>query len=851
MISKARKRTQRPKNIGYIIIKNKNKISVILALLTIFLGTIGFVKNSNDIWFSIINSIKLFGLDFPSNPENLNWYIYIAIILVIITLTFTIALIFVKDGLERYQRYITNRNDHIAVFGLGEASVSFLNSYSKEQRKERIIIIESDPNNKKLDEYRDLGYGVLVGDSLSDTTLRRLNFKKMKYALIAMGNDGINIELAKRIIKMYKAEEIKTEIKIIVHILVPDLDTLFIQNLEDEESLENKTIDSGNSNNETAESIGVFDRLKKKVCQKQIDSTDDKAVDKKKDKEEESKFKIDIKVFSFFNEAAESLFEEHCIDGDNSKYVQSDEPFKTILIGNGQLVKSIIYQIALLSHLPEENTHKVYIVDRYATSILVEIKKHLHYSKSKFPSLKIKAVDIDKGCNEYFANNIWNKTNLVNIIIAYDNEAENLNLAIELFNRTFRSKSIEKEDEIPKIIFAVYDQLLLSEIINSNKEAFKHFYTYGNSEKVLSYKSLIEEEKDMLAQLIHSGYKGEYKPEISNNKDGNKRTVWDEGVRYLFCNKTEVDSIKTKWYNTAEYVDKLASIAQAKHIDVKLKAMGFRRRYVFENTKDSFIVSFIGSIPNQKGQLDSMKLNKIEDEHIGKSNNSCDKCIGKQISYRFDQKGRRSKADKEEQQSLIKDILFSINSNLLSAKFENERVYPLGIDDSRLEKYTEKLTLCSNIKDEYNKKLREEIELLKKETKQTNNAKEDKQNLDNEIKELSKKSKEYCLEKLKEKGVDKIDVAYFPASFDTLFEKMIRMEHNRWIAYHHLNGWEYSDVKNKVKKEHNCLVPLEDFEDDAMKKSVIYDIYSFLYLPKFLAEAGYEIEAIEDCAKKI
>ena len=48
MISKAKKRTQGPKNIGYLIIKNKNKISVILAVLTIFLGTIGFVKNSND-----------------------------------------------------------------------------------------------------------------------------------------------------------------------------------------------------------------------------------------------------------------------------------------------------------------------------------------------------------------------------------------------------------------------------------------------------------------------------------------------------------------------------------------------------------------------------------------------------------------------------------------------------------------------------------------------------------------------------------------------------------------------------------------------------------------------------------
>jgi len=800
MIVKDIKRFLQLKNIGYLIIKHKNIISVILAIISLTFGTIGFIRNSNGLWLSVLNSIKLFGLDFPTKPENLNWYIDVAIILVIITLTFTIALIFIKDGMERFQRYISFRNDHIAVFGLGEASVSFLRSYSKGHREERIVIIESDPNNKKLDEYRNLGYGVLVGDSLSESILQRLNFDKMKYALIAMGSDGLNIELAKSIIKKYKAKEIKTSIKLIVHILNPDLDTLFIQNLEDiKPDKHNINLKLSNKKEET-------------------------------DEEENSKFKIDIKTFSFFNEAAEALFEEHYIDGDSSKYMLSGETFKSILIGNGELIKSVIYQIALLSHMPEENIHEVYIVDKCATDSLMQIKKRLHYSKAKFPKLNIIAIDIDKDSNEYFTNSIWSKENIVNIIIAYDNEADNLNLAIELFNRTFKSKAVENNGRIPKIIFAIYNQLFLSMIINSNKEAFKHFYTFGNSEKVLSYTSLIEEEKDMLAQLIHSGYNGAYKHDKLNSSNM---------------------QILAKWYDTTEYADRLSNIAQAKHIDMKLKAMGFRKRYVFEKTNDSLTVSFIG------------KKSKLEDEVMSKelfkryvpannSNSSENISMENQIRYyNLNKKATKNVVKKEEQQLIIKKILLSINRDLLTKKFEKDRIPSNIIDDNQLKKYTEKMTLHSNIKKEYSDKLETEIDKLEKEFEKTKQTPEDKLKHSNAKKDACDKSEEDCLNELKGKGLDNIDAEYFPQDFDTLFEKMIRVEHNRWMAYHYLNGWEYSQIKNKAKKEHNCLIPLEDFNNDAMKKAVIYDMYSFLYLPNYLAEAGYEMIPITTKKKKI
>ena len=102
----------------------------------------------------------------------------------------------------------------------------------------------------------------------------------------------------------------------------------------------------------------------------------------------------------------------------------------------------------------------------------------------------------------------------------------------------------------------------------------------------------------------------------------------------------------------------------------------------------------------------------------------------------------------------------------------------------------------------------------------------------------------------------------FPENFNnSLFDKMIRMEHNRWNTYHILNGWEYKHYLNEktLKKQmkeiklHNCLLPIEEFritkfiDDDTLRdqeltKLIEWDIYSFMYIPNYLSEAGYILQ---------
>lgn len=102
-------------------------------------------------------------------------------------------------------------------------------------------------------------------------------------------------------------------------------------------------------------------------------------------------------------------------------------------------------------------------------------------------------------------------------------------------------------------------------------------------------------------------------------------------------------------------------------------------------------------------------------------------------------------------------------------------------------------------------------------------------------KELLEYSKE--LEKLY--SGKEFEIKYFPQKYESLFEKLIRSEHNRWRSYHYLNGWKYNTIKNKAIKEHNCLLSFSEFKDPKIKILVIYDIYSVVLIPNLLASSGF------------
>ena len=85
----------------------------------------------------------------------------------------------------------------------------------------------------------------------------------------------------------------------------------------------------------------------------------------------------------------------------------------------------------------------------------------------------------------------------------------------------------------------------------------------------------------------------------------------------------------------------------------------------------------------------------------------------------------------------------------------------------------------------------------------------------------------------------------FPDSFNKrCIDRVARSEHNRWSAFHFLNGWDYNSERNDKAKEHPYLLPLENFPD-SLKSSYQYDLASVYYIPQYLAFAGFGIEEIQ------
>ncbi|QSZ42183.1 hypothetical protein GJV85_08680 [Sulfurimonas aquatica] len=563
----------------------------------------------------------------------------------IISASFIAILIYFKDFINKQLITSISVTKHTVVFGLGEFSTALLENDMHSQEN-KYIIFEKNMQNEKIEHFRKSGMGVVEGDVFDEEQLSKLNFDTMDYAVIALGNDRLNVELATLIMDYYATKEIKSPIKLVVHIINQDLNAVFHQNIV------------ATSNKES---------------------------------------QIDIQTFSFYEAAADTFFSENYVDGQTNEIIESSEGYNIAIVGDGELALNMIYQIAKLAHLPNENKLTIHLVDKNADVFRKKVIKR--YSGIEHV-LALEVVAKSSETIEFYDNeDLWFTNNLTHAVVCYDDEEKNIQIAIDLFNKTYIA---DAHDMKTRVSFAIFNAYKMSNKINVNKEAFKQFFTFGNVKEICTRENLLDEKNDLLSKLVHNAYADNYKP----------MDIHD-------LNDIEVlKKIHDKWYDSSKLSDKLSSKAQSKHIPMKLKALG----------------------------LQQVKSQKSQNE------------------------------------------LLMINRAILDATLKQDR-NSLNLDNERLQNYSHQLPKLWG-------------------------SEEDK---------------------------NSIDIMYFPQEYKTMFEKLIRAEHNRWNAFHYLNGWKYKEVKSKPKKEHDCLLPLKEFKKKELQLTILYDMYAILYIPNYLANAGYEI----------
>ncbi|NPA27476.1 MAG: hypothetical protein GXN91_00295, partial [Epsilonproteobacteria bacterium] len=371
----------------------------------------------------------------------------------------------------------------------------------------------------------------------------------------------------------------------------------------------------------------------------------------------------DIIIYSLEDILIKDMFKNHTILGNFEDLISTNKAYNIAIVGDSLLAIGLIYHIAILSNLPNENRLNLYLINKDATKFLDRVKKQFS-NIERIGHLNLIAYELDSNSLSFYKDMIWKKENLTNIFIVDDDESKNLDIAINLQDTTYPLESA-KDKLKTKIIFAIYNDLGISQKIDKNQGVFRSFYTFANLKKVINSKNIIDEELDLIAKLIHFSYLGE--KEIDKEK------------------------LNQKWLEL-DFFKRDSNRAQALHIDIKLLALGLKKQ-------------------------------------------------------------KSSKPLKE---------LLTINQKIFK-------------------------------------------ETIK----------------------IEEKDKE------------------FPKEFNTLLSKLARAEHNRWSAFHYLNGWDYCKSRDDKAKRHNCLLPFSRFTTKEQKETYRYDIDSIQNIPIYLAHAGYEIKREE------
>jgi hypothetical protein len=165
------------------------------------LGYIGFWKffaakgEPRTFWDLSYLTLQLFTLESGSVAGDLCWELetarFLAPVAALYTAVQALALLFN----EQYRRLrLRFYRDHVVICGLGRRGLLLAREFCR--RGHRVVVIEQDADNDRVEQCRDLGAVVLIGDATDSQTLEGARTPSARYLLAVCGDDGVNTEIA-------------------------------------------------------------------------------------------------------------------------------------------------------------------------------------------------------------------------------------------------------------------------------------------------------------------------------------------------------------------------------------------------------------------------------------------------------------------------------------------------------------------------------------------------------------------------------------------------------------------------------------------------------------------------------
>lgn len=423
-------------NILSLISKKGGFTFMVLALVSVFLGVIGYSELSNSSLLSFKSMLDAFALSFGDLPDNYNNLIFLSKIFWITSFASAAITVILKDWLYNRLLKHTIKNRYTAILG------NYMNNLQVDINRTLIL-----NNNKDIftEPLKENGYK--IKDLSNNEMINEINITNMDKCLVNTGIDKENINLAFKIINLYKEKNCTHPLRLIIRIEDNELKYLFM-------------------NNYLIKSIHHFE----------------------------------IKTYSFYESCANFLFREQPIFTINDELFSTDNDYSIILSGDGKLINKIVYELCLIAHLPNQNKLNIIIVASKPNEIINSI--NISYPNIKeIPTINIIPYTLDFKTVEYYKDSIWHNSKLKKSYICYDEEEINIDIVSSLQSITYLGK-----EGIPDVLYGIYNQSSLYNALKDDNDIFSKYTPFGNIENIFCADNLFDDAHESIAKLIHSTY---------------------------------------------------------------------------------------------------------------------------------------------------------------------------------------------------------------------------------------------------------------------------------------------------------------------------------------------------------
>jgi TrkA-N domain len=230
------RRVVRPTRLRRVLRQWLPGVIVALTFLVLVFSLLGFIDQhratnsehqhratstaERDWTIPVFKTFQIFLLHSGAEEGPNNWCLTLARVLAVVWFLVISGAVVVKVAEEVSDLpWKLRRRGHVVIVGLGQIGLQVLDDLRRSGRREKVVVIEANPNSPWLEHARRQGADVIVGDATLGDALEQARAKYAGSAFVATGNDGVNLEVAAELAEIVREDHtVREKTKLYVHI---------------------------------------------------------------------------------------------------------------------------------------------------------------------------------------------------------------------------------------------------------------------------------------------------------------------------------------------------------------------------------------------------------------------------------------------------------------------------------------------------------------------------------------------------------------------------------------------------------------------------------------------------------